>query len=102
MKFFLRRFVLSGPEVLKIEFSYRQWITGVPQLFTPPSVIYPRYLVSLSQISRDANDFISLKSHRFSRGNFKLGHFTNGVGIKTTIIYPPYLVSQNAPQGGGK
>ena len=24
--FFLRRFVLSGPEVLKIEFSYRQWI----------------------------------------------------------------------------
>ena len=29
-----------------------------------------------------------------------MGHFTNGVGIKTTIIYPPYLVSQNAPQGG--
>ena len=31
-----------------------------------------------------------------------MGHFTNGVGIKTTIIYPRYLVSQNAPQGGGK
>ena len=47
----------------------RESITGVPQLFTPPSVIYPRYLVSPSQINRDVNDFISLiKSHRFSRG----------------------------------